>query len=445
MGYFIMGMQLLLSLSILVTLHEFGHFWTAKKFGMRVEKFYLFFDAFGGKIFHTKRGETEYGIGWLPLGGYVKIAGMIDESMDKEALAQPPQPWEFRSKPAWQRLIVMVGGVTVNFLLGIFLFAMLLWIYGEKYLPSKNIENGVACSELAKEMGFKDGDQILAVGGEEFEKFNSGIITGKMLFDKIYDVKILRDGQEMTITVPDSSVVKLPSQKGKALFTPRVPFVAGGFAKESAAKKAGMEKGDSLVACNGVATPFFTDFVAEITKHKDQDVQVDYYRDGELKQLTLHTSKEGKMGVAPYGPDRYYEFGREKYGLLAAFPAGLNKSYRFLETQIKAFGQMFTGRIKASESLGGFISIGKMFPPVWDWEHFWRMTAILSLILGFMNLLPIPALDGGHVMFLMFEIIARRPVSEKVLEFAQIIGFVILLSLLLYANGMDVYREIFSK
>lgn len=432
-------MQLLLSLSILVTLHEFGHYWAAKRFGMRVEKFYLFFDPWFD-LYNFKKGETQYGIGWLPLGGYVKISGMMDESMDKEALAKPPQPWEFRSKPAWQRLIVMIGGVTLNFLLGIFLFAMLLWIYGDKYLPSASLDNGVYCSELAKEMGFKDGDKILAVGNEPFEKFNSGIVTQKMLFDKVYDVTILRDGQEMTITVADSSVVKLPSQKQVPLFTPRVPFVAGGFSKTSAAKKAGMEEGDSLVACNGISTPFFSNFKTVVSDYKDQDVTIDLYRKGALKTLIIHTSKEGKIGVAPYGPSRFYEFGRDKYGFFEAFPAGAVKSYDFLATQIKAFGQMFSGRIKASESLGGFISIGKMFPPVWDWEHFWRMTAILSLILGFMNLLPIPALDGGHVMFLMFEIIARRPVNEKVLEYAQVVGFVLLITLLLYANGMDIYR-----
>lgn len=437
-----MAMQLLLSLSILVTLHEFGHFWTAKKFGMRVEKFYLFFDAWFS-LWKKKIGETEYGIGWLPLGGYVKISGMIDESMDKEAMAQPPQPWEFRSKPAWQRLIVMLGGVTLNFILGIFLFAMLLWVYGEKFLPNKNIVNGVSCSTLALEMGFKDGDQIVGVGNEKMEKFNSGFVSGKLLFDKIYDVQIIREGQPMTVTVPDSSVVKLPRYKDTPLFSPRVPFVAGDFTPTSGAKKAGMEVGDSLVACNGVPAAFFSDFKELVSQHKNEDVKIDLYRKGELKQLTVRTSEEGHIGVVPFGPDRFYEFDRERYGFFAAFPAGIAKSYDFLATQIKAFGQMFTGRIKASESLGGFISIGKMFPPVWDWEHFWRMTAVLSLILGFMNLLPIPALDGGHVMFLMFEIVARRPVSEKVLEYAQVVGIILLLGLLIFANGMDIYRVFF--
>ena len=441
MGYFIMAMQLLLSLSILVTLHELGHFWTAKRFGMRVEKFYLFFDAWFS-LYKVKKGDTEYGIGWLPLGGYVKISGMIDESMDKEQMAQPPQPWEFRYKPAWQRLIVMIGGVTVNFLLGIFLFAMLLWIYGEKYLPATNVENGIYCSDLAKEMGFEDGDQIIRIGDTSFEKFNAGILVGKMLFDKINQVTIIRNGKELSFEVADSSVIKLPSHKAP-LFSPRVPFVAAAFGDNSGAKEAGMQVGDSLIACNGNPTPFFSDFKKAVASYKDTTVSIDFYRNNTLQTRTVKTSEKGLIGVAPYGPDRYFDYERDKYGFLAAFPAGYTKSYDFLATQIKAFGQMFTGRIKASESLGGFISIGKLFPPVWDWEHFWRMTAILSLILGFMNLLPIPALDGGHVMFLLYEIVARRPVNEKVLEYAQVVGIVLLLSLLIYANGMDVYRSFF--
>jgi regulator of sigma E protease len=442
MGYFIMAMQLLLSLSILVTLHELGHFWTAKRFGMRVEKFYLFFDAWFS-LYKVKKGETEYGIGWLPLGGYVKISGMIDESMDKEQMAQPPQPWEFRSKPAWQRLIVMVGGVTVNFLLGIFLFAMLLWTYGEKYLPTQQVKNGIFCSKLAKEMGFKDGDRIIRIGSESFDKFNPGILVGKMLFDKENQVTVVRDGQELNFEVADSSVIKLPSHRDAPLFSPRVPFVAAAFGENSGAEKAGIQKGDSLVACNGVATPFFSDFKKVVSSNKDTVVTVDYYRNNVLESARVQTSEKGLIGLAPYGPDRYFNYDRDKYSFIASFPAGCTKSYDFLATQIKAFGQMFTGRIKASESLGGFISIGKLFPPVWDWEHFWRMTAILSLILGFMNLLPIPALDGGHVVFLLYEIVARRPVNEKVMEYAQVVGIVILLSLLVYANGMDVYRSFF--
>lgn len=444
MGYFIMGMQLLLSLSILVTLHEFGHYWTAKKFGMRVEKFYLFFDA-GFSLYKKKIGETEYGIGWLPLGGYVKISGMIDESMDRETMAQPPQPWEFRSKPAWQRLIVMVGGVTVNFLLGIFLFAMLSWIYGDKYLPTENAVHGIAASDLAKEMGLQDGDKVLAIGDEPFDKFNSGLVTGKMLLDKVFELSIERDGEKMTLIVPDSTVVKLTkySKKKIRLFEPRIPFVAGVVVEGSPAEAAGFQKKDSIVACNETPTPFFNDFLALVSQEKDKDVKIDYYRNGVLQSTTLHTTEEGKIGLGPYAPNYFFELDTIHYGFFESYPVAVVKSYDFLANQIKAFGQMFTNRIKAKDSLGGFISIGQMFPPYWDWEYFWRMTAILSLILGFMNLLPIPALDGGHVLFLLFEIVARRPVNEKVLEYAQLVGIILLISLLLFANGLDIYGLIF--
>lgn len=446
MGYFIMGMQLLLSLSILVTLHEFGHYWTAKKFGMRVEKFYLFFDA-GFSLYKKKIGETEYGIGWLPLGGYVKISGMIDESMDREAMAEAPKPWEFRSKPAWQRLIVMIGGVTVNFLLGIFLFAMLSWIYGDKYLPAENVTHGIAVSGLAEEMGLQDGDKVLAIGEEPFDKFNSGVITARMLLDKVFELTIERDGEKITLVVPDSTVVKLTkySKKKIRLFEARIPFVAGLVVEDSPAEKAGFQKEDSIVACNDTPTPFFNDFLALVAKEKDKDVKIDYYRDGALQSTIVHTTKEGKVGLGPYGPNRYFELDTINYGLLESFPLAMGKSYDFLANQVTAFGQMFTGRIKAQDSLGGFISIGQMFPPFWDWEYFWRMTAILSLILGFMNLLPIPALDGGHVLFLLFEIVARRPVNEKVLEYAQVFGIILLISLLLFANGLDIYGLIFPS
>lgn len=446
MGYFIMGMQLLLSLSILVTLHEFGHYWTAKKFGMRVEKFYLFFDA-GFSLYKKRIGETEYGIGWLPLGGYVKISGMIDESMDREAMAQAPQPWEFRSKPAWQRLIVMLGGVTVNFLLGVFLFAMLSWIYGDKYLPAENAIYGIAVSGLATEMGLQDGDKVLAIGDEPFDKFNSGLVTAKMLLDQVFELTIERDGEKITLTVPDSTVVKLTkySKKKIRLFEARFPFVAGEVMDKMPAKEAGFQEKDSVVACDGIPTPFFNDFLKYVSKQKDKDVKIDYYRNGTLYSKVIHTTKEGQVGLKPYGPNRYFELDTIHYGFFESYPVAMGKSYDFLANQVTAFGQMFTGRIKAKDSLGGFISIGKMFPPHWDWEYFWRMTAILSLILGFMNLLPIPALDGGHVLFLLFEIVARRPVNEKVLEYAQVVGIILLLGLLLFANGLDIYGLIFPS
>ncbi len=441
MGYLIMALQLLLSLSILVTLHEFGHFWPAKRFGMRVEKFYLFFDAWGIKLKQFKKNGTEYGIGWLPLGGYVKIAGMIDESMDTEQLKQPPQEWEFRSKPTWQRLIVMLGGVTVNFVLGFFLMIMGVFVWGDKYLASESAVYGVSVSELGKQMGLKDGDKILRIGDEKLEKLNYGVVVNQMLFYKKNKLTVERNGQPLVLTIADSLILKLPSQKKTPLYVTRVPFVIGGIIPGSPADSSNLfELGDSLVACNGVATPYFDMMVKEVSRQKNKDITVIYYRNGVKKEGTLRANEKGQVGLAPYGPDRFFDLEVHQYTLLEAIPEGIDRSYNFLSTQIIAFGQMFTGRMKASESLGGFVSIAKLFPTSWNWQHFWHMTAILSLILGFMNLLPIPALDGGHVMFLLYEMIARKPVSEKTLEIAQYIGFVLLISLLLFANGMDIYR-----
>lgn len=440
MGYLIMGLQLLLSLSILVTLHELGHFLTARRFGMRVDKFYLFFDAWFS-VYKIKKGDTEYGIGWLPLGGYVKIAGMVDESMDKEQLKLPPQPWEFRSKPAWQRLIVMLGGVTVNFILGFFLMAMGLFIWGEKYLPTDNAIHGITPSELGLEMGLKDGDKILKIGDKKLTRLHFGVVVNEMLFYKQNKLTIERAGTEIILNVADSSILKLPSQKKTPLFMPRLPFVAGKIVVGSAADSTGLfQVGDSLVACNGKSVPFFGMFVKEVRGNKNKEISITYYRKGEIKEALITTSDKGQIGIAPFGMDRFYKYERQKYGFFESIPAGINKGSDFLATQVIAFGQMFSGRIKPSESLGGFVSIAKLFPPTWNWENFWRMTAILSLILGFMNLLPIPALDGGHVMFLLYEIIARKPVSQKVLEAAQLVGFLILITLLIYANGMDIYR-----
>lgn len=446
MGYFIMGMQLLTSLSILVTLHELGHLLPAKWFGMRVEKFYLFFNP-KFELFKRQIGETEYGVGWLPLGGYVKIAGMMDESMDKEALAQPPKEWEFRSKPAWQRLIVMVGGVTVNFLLGIFLFAMLAWQYGDAYLSNENLTYGISVSDLAYEMGFRDGDRVVGIGDEKLEEFSSGRVGAKMLLDKVYDVTVIRNNERYTFTVADSSVLKIPrnSKAGRSLYTPRMPFVIGKVAEGTPAQEAGLQIGDSILAIDGTPTAFFQDFKRVIRPYRDSSLALTFYRDGAVKTVTVGTFEGATIGVVPYEPKRFFKEERHYYGFLESFPVAMNKSVAFISSQVKAFGQMFAGRLKATENLGGFVSMGKMFPPYWNWEHFWRMTAALSLVLGFMNLLPIPALDGGHVMFLIYEIVARRPVSDKVMEIAQVVGIILVLGLVLFANGNDLYNEFFGN
>jgi regulator of sigma E protease len=440
MGYFIMGMQLLLSLSILITLHEMGHFLPARWFGMRVEKFYLFFNP-KFSLFKRKFGETEYGIGWLPLGGYVKITGMMDESLDRDALKSAPDERDFRTKPAWQRLIVMLGGVTVNFALGLFLYIMVAWVYGDLILTNDNIKYGISTSPLAREMGFKDGDKVLSVGEQNLHEFNPSKVTKYMILDKQYEVQVLRDGQKVAFTVEDSSVLKLPaySKKEKSLMDIRIPFVIGKVGLGTGADSARLQAGDSIVAVNGQPTPFFIDFKRAVRPYKDSVISIAYYRAGKLQNSLVKTSENATIGVNPRGYGFFLDLERRHYSLSESIPLAFNRSYDLIASQLKAFAQMFSGRLKPTESVGGVISIGKMFPPVWDWEYFWRMTGALSLILGFMNLLPIPALDGGHVLFILYEIIARRPANERFMEWAQLFGILLLLGLILFANGNDIY------
>lgn len=440
-----MAGQLMLSLSILIVLHEAGHFIPARLFGTRVEKFYLFFDP-GFSLLKKKIGETEYGIGWLPLGGYVKISGMVDESFDTEQLSGEPQPWEFRSKPAWQRLVIMLGGVTVNFLLGFFIYAMILWVYGEEYLPAENAEYGISVDSLGAEMGLRDGDFILAIDDKEFDRFSDRTLLREIVINNANSVKVSREGETLNIPIDSKFVGVLSGQdnKGKRLFVPRTPFIAADFANKSPAKEAGIQKQDSIIALNGQPTPFFSDFYHRIKELKGEEVQVTLYRDGVEKTIAMTTTEQGRIGVAPAPPTYFFDTERQEYNLAEAFPAGVAKGWGFLTDQVKAFGQMFKGNIKASDSLGGFGSIGSMFGAEWIWERFWTMTAILSLILAFMNLLPIPALDGGHVMFLLYEVVSGRKPSDQFLERATMVGFVIVIGLVLYANGLDIKRFLFG-
>ncbi|WP_367389456.1 RIP metalloprotease RseP [Lewinella sp. LCG006] len=445
MDILIMAGQLMLSLSILIVLHEGGHFFPARLFGTRVEKFYLFFDP-GFSLFKKKIGETEYGIGWLPLGGYVKISGMIDESFDKEQMAGEPQEWEFRSKPAWQRLIIMLGGVTVNFILGLLIFGCVLWYYGQEYLPNERIEYGIAVDSLGREIGLRDGDQVLSINGQDFDKFNSRTLLREIVINNAQDMQVRRNGEVVNIAIDQRFVGELSSyeNKGAMLFVPRVPFVAAGFSKDSPAKAAGILEKDSIISLNGTTTPFFSDFVNEIKPFVSQEVTVGLVRNGVEKSIKVTTTEEGKIGVAPADPTYFFGTERQEYSFAEAMPAGAALGIATLNDQLKAFGQMFRGRIKASESLGGFASIGSMFGAVWDWERFWTMTAILSLILAFMNLLPIPALDGGHVMFLLYEAVSGRKPSDKFMEYATIVGFVIVIGLVVFANGLDIKRIFFG-
>jgi len=442
MGYLIMAGQLFLSLSILIVLHEMGHFFPARWFKTRVEKFYLFFDPWFS-LFKIKKGETEYGIGWLPLGGYVKISGMIDESMDREQMAGPPQPWEFRSKPAWQRLIIMLGGVTVNFILGFFLYGMVLWTWGEVYLPTQNAKYGIAVSKLGKDMGLQDGDHVLSVNGKALTEFGDNQVRREVVINNARSMEIERDGQKKSLAIDPKFVQILSSYESKdmGLYTVRMPFTIGLVAKKTPAEKAGFKVKDKVIAVNGEPTPYYHLFSQKVLPQKNKKIDITVVRNQkDTLTLPVTTTEEGKIGVASFEPAYYFKVERKEYSLGQALPLGVQKGVGFLGDQMKAFGQMFRGKIKASESLGGFASIATMFGDVWDWERFWRMTAVLSLILAFMNLLPIPALDGGHVMFLLFEIVSGRKPSDKFMEYATIVGFVIVIGLVLFANGLDIFR-----
>lgn len=434
--------QLILSLSILVVLHELGHFVPAKLFKTRVEKFYLFFDPWFS-LFKFKKGDTEYGVGWLPLGGYVKISGMVDESMDREQMAKPPEAWEFRSKPAWQRLIIMIGGVTVNLVLGFLIYAMMLWHWGESYLPTQNVKYGIAVDSLAGTIGLRDGDKILGVNKEPVENFRA--IPAEIILREATSIQVDRDGQHLDIAIP-AGFARQMIKKKVMLMEIRVPFRVDSISSGSAAEKAGFKKGDQLLTLNGQPAYYFHEFRKAIQPNKNKKISLQVLRGADTVQLAANVPETGVLGIAITSPEKLFEFKTRKYNFIEAIPAGFSKCINTLVKYVQQLRLIFVSKeVKASESVGGFLSIGNLFPGEWDWMAFWEMTALLSIILAFMNILPIPALDGGHVLFLLYEIITGRKPSEKFLEYAQIIGMVILFGLLLFANGMDLWRNIFSK
>ncbi len=431
-------LQLLLSLSILVVVHEFGHFAAAKIFKTRVEKFYLFFNPWFSLFKFTYRG-TEYGLGWLPLGGYVKISGMIDESMDKEAMAQPPKPYEFRSKPAWQRLIIMLGGVIMNVVLAFVIYIMMLSYWGDEYLSTKEVNKyGIRPDSLAMEMGFMPGDQILTLDGEYVDEFKK--IPMVLVLNEVKNVEIIRDGKEMTLVLPEGSLNKLINHKNRLLEF-RIPFIAGKINKGSPAYEAGIKENDRIVGLNGKELMYFHDFREEIQNYKNTEVVVGVVRDTDSIDLVMQLGESGLMGVFPNGNlNEFFEISKKEYTLGEAIPAGFSRTISGIDNYLKQLKLLFSPEVKAYEGVGGFITIGSIFPTMWHWESFWRLTAFLSIMLAILNILPIPALDGGHVMFLMYEIIARRKPSDKFLEYAQIVGMFILFGILLLANGNDIMR-----
>jgi regulator of sigma E protease len=437
MEILIKALQLILSLSILVIFHEFGHFIAAKAFGTRVEKFYLFFDPWFS-LFKFKKGETEYGVGWLPLGGYVKISGMIDESMDKEQMKLPPQPWEFRSKSTWQRLIIMLGGVTVNLLLAIGIYILMLTAWGEEYLPTSEVKFGITVDSLGAQMGLRNGDKILSVDGDKVEDFFK--IPSKIILDDAKTIQVVRDGRDMDVQIPAGFVSKMLKQKSADFINVRFPFEIGGFSGPSNAKDAGIKEGDRVIGLNGKPTLYFDEFKAGIVKSKGKKVDLTVLRNADTLRLPVMVTAEGMIGVIQKGPDSYFKFSEKKYSFMEAIPAGSVKAYKSVGNYLKQLKLLFSPKVKAYESVGGFIAIGNIFPSVWHWESFWGLTAFLSIMLAILNVLPIPALDGGHVMFLLYEMITGRKPSDKFLEYAQIVGMVLLLSLLVFANGNDIIK-----
>ena len=441
MGVLIIIGQLILSLSILIVLHEMGHFAPAKWFGTRVSKFYLFFDPWF-ELFSVQRGETKYGIGWLPLGGYVKIEGMVDESFDTEKLAEAPKPWEFRSKPAWQRLIIMLGGVTVNFILGFILFAMTLFVWGENYLPTQNATYGVAVDSLGGSLGIRDGDLVVGTETMDFREINPGLLRQEVIINNARTIRVERGGAQLELPVTDEQAQVLSKEENKnfRLYSPRFPFRILEVSDDGPAQKAGLRAEDRVLALNGEPLAYYQDFTRRIRDFKDRDITLTIERDGAQRDLQMRTTENGKIGIQVYGAEEYFEFETIEYGLVEAIPAGIDKGWNFLVNQVKAFGQIGRGKLKAEDSLGSFISIGKLFGTQWIWERFWILTASLSLLLAFINLIPIPGLDGGHVMFLLYEVITGRKPSDKFVERATLVGFVLLVILMVYAIGLDISR-----
>jgi regulator of sigma E protease len=448
MDLFIKLSQFLLSLSLLIILHELGHFIPAKLFKTRVEKFYLFFDV-KFSLLKKKFGETEYGIGWLPLGGYVKISGMIDESMDKEQMALPPQPWEFRSKPAWQRLIIMLGGVTVNFILAFIIYIGMAYAYGDYYIQNDSLKDGVwVTNPVVEKAGIKTGDKIISIDGDKIDRFvpvvSMDILTAK-------EVLIERNGQEKTITLPVNFIGNFLGTDKKGVITLRMPFVVGGFIESSKNKEVLKEK-DIFVSLNGTSVKYYDQVAAVTEANKGKKINGIVLRNLKETPVTVEVNAQGKLGVATGSLTEsnleklgYYKFNKESYSFMESIPVGIKKGKDQLIGYGKQLKMIFNPSTGAYKGVGGFAAIYNVFPDSWSWEVFWNITALLSIMLGVMNLLPIPALDGGHVMFLLYEIISGRKPSDKFLEYAQLVGFVLLITLLLFANGNDIYKAIVGK
>lgn len=492
--FLIRAVQLILSLSILVVLHEFGHFFFARLFNVRVDKFYMFFnpnfslvrakkingkwqikflsknipanerpktDSDGDTMLDSKGktiyepipvnelqdgdwnkypDNTEWGIGWLPLGGYCKIAGMIDESMDKTQLAEEPKEWEYRSRSVWQRLPIIIGGVFVNFILAMVIYSAVLFTWGQEYLPFSNAKYGLQFSKTLIDNGFRNGDNIISIDGKAVEQRADAIES--ILIDGKRNILVSRDSQQVSITLPENLSQQILASEEKDLITARFPFVIAEVSAGSPAEQAKLQAGDSLIGINDIKTNIFQDIAMQLDASKNSQVLLSFVRNGKTLATKLTVSENGKLGVGVKSFVEFFETKKLTYTFLQAIPAVIGLGWETLTSYVKQFKIIFTK--EGSKQLGGFGSIGKMFPKTWDWQIFWSMTALLSVILAFMNLLPIPALDGGHVLFLLYEMVTGRKPSDKFLEYAQTAGFFLLMGLLLFANGNDIFRAIFK-
>lgn len=452
--FLIKAFQLMMALAILVTVHEFGHYIFSRIFGVRVEKFYLFFNPWFSLFKYTPKKkadadpnkaswrDTTYGIGWLPLGGYVKIAGMIDESMDKEQMMKPAQPWEFRSKPAYQRLLIMVAGVVFNFILAIAIYSGIVYNWGEEYITFSDASEGMAYCQSAHNIGFVDGDIPLLADGVELDFLNENTAMGML---RAKQVTVLRNGSDsVKIAIPDKFIFEVEgdAKNGESFMTYRMPVVIAGIENGMGAAKASLAKGDKVLAVNGVETPEFTGFKAQLDANAGKDIELEYIREGELMSATVAVDGAGRLGIQLTPITEIYKTTNLQYGFFESIPRGIELGVDKLTSYISQMSLIFTA--EGAQSLGGFGTLGSIFPESWNWLAFWNITAFLSVVLAFMNILPIPALDGGHVLFLIYEMITRRAPSEKFLEYAQIVGMVLLFGLLIFANFNDIYRAFFK-
>jgi regulator of sigma E protease len=434
-------LQFILSFSILVVLHELGHFLPARWFKCRVEKFYLFFNPWFS-LFKKKIGQTEYGLGWIPFGGYVKISGMIDESMDKEQLQAPAQPWEFRSKPAWQRLIIMLGGVTVNVLLAFFIFIMIMWVWGDRYIPVSNLKYGLYSDTLGRKIGLQDGDNIIAVAGKPVKRFNS--IGTDIIMNEATSLTVLRNGDSVELTIPTGFISQLSKNRLAGFYSVRYPEIVDSVTPEAKVLEGHLQKGDTLIALDGHPIQYVTDMGKDTSLNyilRAKSERMTFRRGHDTVQVMVARQEKIGTGIRYKSPEDILGYVQINYTLLQAVPAGIHKSISTLVNYIRNLKLLFTSKeVKVQDNLGSVVSIASVFPSEWDWESFWSLTAIFSILLAFMNVLPIPALDGGHALFTLVEMISGRKPSDKFIEYAQMAGMVLLFSLMAYALGLDIFR-----